>query len=374
MIKKLTAAILLASLSLFSARIEASPPPEIRVLILENMQSIDIASQRPLKISCGDGRATVERRSVRIERNGNRIDLNGSPCGQRAVIVPSDGNCSVNGKPFHGTIDIFRESSGISAVSTLDIERYLSGVLGSEISSKWPMDAIKAQAVAARTYSISLIHKSNVSTNERNYDIKATMFDQVYDGARRADDRTTEAVRATSGEVLERGGRPFTAYYHSCCGGVTELAKNVWPGERGGASVQDRYCARSPNATWNFRVGVSSFLQILKKSGKSLEGVLSINTTSSEGSPRADDLLIEDDAGLSTIKATELRRMFGYGKIKSTWFDVSKEGAEIIFSGRGYGHGVGMCQWGAKGMADEGIGYKEILKFYYPDADIMRIY
>jgi stage II sporulation protein D len=115
-------------------------------------------------------------------------------------------------------------------------------------------------------------------------------------------------------------------------------------------------------------------LETLERNGIAIEGVGSVSIRSEMDSPRVDQLIVEHAGGVEAIKATDLRSMFGFARIKSTWFDAKLARGSVVFDGRGYGHGVGMCQWGAKGMADQGASYEQILKFYYADAQIMKSY
>ncbi len=356
----------------------ALPPPEIRVLVMSNKavfiecfsEQIDVLpeGQRPDK-------KFSFKEAVTITAGNRGLIINSLPVGDAVMITNSTRRYSIGNRSFRGKMEaIWKSKDKLLLVNHLPMEEYLVGLLGSEVYPNWPMEALKAQAIAARTYAL---HHADV--NKRNgvrgdYDVTATVLSQVYEGAHKEDFRAHEACRETEGVVLLRNGSIFPAYYHSCCGGLTEHAHNVWPGADGPRQITDKYCKGSPKMRWTWRTSVRDFISTLRSQDADVEKILGVSTELESDSPRVKFLLIVDEEGTKKIKATELRRIFGFSNIKSTWFDVDIKGSRIEFIGRGYGHGVGMCQWGSKGMADAGFTYDEILKFYYPDAELTRLY
>ncbi len=279
----------------------------------------------------------------------------------------------IGNKTFRGSLKVVWTAPGwLIVVNELPIEEYLIGLLGSELFPNWPAETMKAQAVAARTYAQTRIDGARRAKPAKEFDIVSSVLAQVYHGAHRENPRLANAVASTHGEVLKRNGRIFPAYYHSCCGGHTEHASNVWPGEAGPPTVTDKYCKGSPRRSWRVQMSVAELSDILRRNGLISGEITSIATTPLENSPRVDMLIIEDGGGLKMIKATQVRKAIGYGRLRSTWFDINLTRGTVTFDGHGFGHGVGMCQWGAKGMADAGKNYKEILKHYYPDARIVK--
>lgn len=369
-------ALAVASILILPGLLRAEPPPEIRVLVIDGRPQVTIEGEgSALKIRSASGR-DEERlgAAVRIAAGEAGLVISGAERGRELSLTCAAGRYHIEGRSFRGTLTVvWKERGRLQVIDQLPLEDYLSGLINSEISSSWPLEAIKAQAVAARTYAMHQIEGARRAAPPRPYDLTSTVLDQVYDGAHQEDFRSQRAVAATRGEFLVRGGTIFPAYYHSCCGGRTEAATNVWPGEQGPPPLDDPYCARSPKRAWSYRMPLRGFIEGLRAGGIALNVVRQLVATQDD-SPRVDLLLIEDDDGPKMVKATFLRKVFGYQNIKSTWFDVGIEGHEVVFTGRGYGHGVGLCQWGAKGMADEGIGYRDILKFYYSDADVVTLY
>lgn len=355
----------------------ADQEPKIRVLIVEDAKEITIeGAGSPLKIvshgtrGIGRGRA-----SLKIAAKENGLFAAGTNLGDETAIESGNGKFRIGSKMYRGSLSVLLKSPGrLIVVDTIGLEDYISGLINSEISSSWHEEVIKTQAVAARTYALNQLESVRRAIAKKSYDIASTTLAQVYEGAHKADFHSQNAAEKTRGEVLMKGNAVFPAYYHSTCGGRTERAHNVWPGEEGPPIVSDPYCAHSPKFSWNFKIPVSEFVETLSRNSVELGEVETIDVTVFPDSQRVDMLLIEDDDGFKMVKAVEIRRMFGWQNVKSTWFDVKVSGGFIAFEGRGYGHGVGLCQWGAKAMAEKGKSYREILKFYYPDAEIVGFY
>lgn len=355
----------------------AEPPPQIRVRIAEALPSVTIEGiGSKLKIISPSGRSEERLgHTARVIAQETELALNSARRGLELVFINASGKYRINGALYKGRIAAQWDGpSSLSVIVRMALEDYLVGLINSEISSSWPLEAIKAQGVAARTYAVYQIGRAGVANPPRAFDITASMLDQVYEGAHQEDRRSLVAVKATRGETLLRDGAIFQSYYHSSCGGHTEDAENVWPGEVGPPTVSDPYCAKSPKFSWTWQVPISRLSEVLNTNGIPIGEVKTIATSQFPNSPRVDMLLLEDEIGLQMVKATDLRRMLGYQNLKSTWFDIRVVKNEIRFSGRGYGHGVGLCQWGAKGMAEQGKSYREILKFYYPDAEVVKTY
>lgn len=347
--------------------------------IVKNSQQITVNAIRGYITAVnGAGIETWRGREASIKANENLLTLNGHPiAGNKVTINGQPPIYRIGESKFRGTIHIFSDGPNkLLVVNELDLEDYLAGLINSEISSNWPREAVKSQAVAARTYAIYQISVKNKYEANSRYDVESTVIDQVYHGAHREDRRAYEGVRATTGMVLTRSGVIFPSYYHSSCGGYTEHACNVWEGSEDSPAIVDRYCMNSPFSKWFLRIPREEFIGILTNAGMINKDALMLDISQQPfpNSPRADLIFIKTEKSSIPIKATELRKILGYKRLKSTWFNVGIEGNEVVFAGRGFGHGVGLCQWGAKSMAESGHNYKEILKHYYRDAEIGRMY
>lgn len=275
------------------------------------------------------------------------------------------------GKEFAGKVTTQRQADGKRLIiNELPLETYLIGLIHGEINANWPIEVIKAQAVAARTY--ALYRKEQ--QKKMPYDLESSTLDQVYVGSKgKEDERVREAIAETEGEVLWYLGL-YPAYYHSCCGGQTEPVEKVWGRGEISQGVIDSYCLRSPQAKWELSLTNSDLLELFHKQGLEGKVLKTITLEKNEHSPRNALVTLETDQTTLFVKATDFRRIIGYEKLKSTWFDVTLEPERVVFRGNGYGHGVGMCQWGAYAMAQGGADYKTILEFYYPKAVIKKLY
>jgi stage II sporulation protein D len=207
------------------------------------------------------------------------------------------------------------------------------------------------------------------ASKKRAYDVDATVLSQVYHGVSGEAASTRRAVEDTDGKVLTYRGKVIEAYFHSTCGGRTEDGRSLWGGELDYLStVKDPYCEAAPDFFWIYRISPRDL-------GAKL-GMAAITEVQIEGRAkggRALKLSFLAGAKSKTLDGDAVRRAVGYAKLKSTLFHVSAENGKFVFKGSGSGHGVGMCQWGARTQAEQGRSYRDILKFYFPEADLDRI-
>lgn len=289
-----------------------------------------------------------------------------------AVKVRNDSTIYVDGKRFRGDIDIIRkENSKLMVINHIPVEEYLYGVLHHEVSDRWPIAALKAQAIAARTFALYQARQSKLQP----YDLRSDVYSQVYGGSASEKWATTKAVNLTRSKVLTYNGALFPTYYHATCAGSTEDASSLWninlPPLKG---VKCNYCAASPHYKWTKELPLKDIESALRKSGYKIGGIRSVTILSRNRSGRADKLEIKDNAGVSVIlTAKDFRQLVGPNEIRSTKFDLSVRNDKLVVTGRGWGHGVGMCQWGAYGLSKKGRTAEEILRFYYPGTKVMPL-
>jgi stage II sporulation protein D len=308
---------------------------------------------------------------------------------QPAVDTPFAIN---ENQQFHGNLELIvnPDNKTLMVINSLSLEDYLAGVVASEMPSYWETEALKAQAVAARTYVLYI--KSKHGKN-RPWDVKATQANQVYKGIRAETMRTNDAVNATAGLVLNCQNEDwdlFPAYYSSVCGGHTEDSVNVFGDEFFSLQGVDcpwcRYNTKPslfywPDATFDKEtvnenifdrypslqeLGTIDKIEPAKESSYAggLSRIISVRLTGSTGKVgylRGEDLrLAVDPSGQ---------------KIQSTCCTIISMKDEFLFiAGKGFGHGVGLCQYGAREMARQGKTYKEILDFYYPGNRFKQLY
>ncbi len=325
----------------------------------ENMRVRDMFSYKILLDHIN--RLTIKRRGRSFVLNGRNTSLS------RGIIIQSHGPVKVGKHRYSGRLEVVAEGSGLTVVNDIDLEEYIVGVVSREMSPSWPMEALKAQAVAARTYAVSKM----VNSREKLYDLVGTVMDQVYHGVGFDNDRVRKAVYSTRGEILAYRGRIARVFYHSTCGGRTESAADVWGfSEPYLISVPCPYDSESPAYFWKFRINAAELRKGLILSGQDTGRIRKITILSRTKSRRVKRLRITGTKRSVVLSGEDLRRMLGYNRLKSTRFTIEVDGRDLIIRGSGAGHGVGMCQWGARGMAEKGFNYVQILKHYFPGTHI----
>jgi stage II sporulation protein D len=365
---------------LSAARIMAADMPDnptIRVLIADNKDFIPITLKGKYTISAvGTDKVVSEGPFLNVRvcpiQGGLRL-------GEKAVAAPGikirvarDANIYVDSRRFRGGLDIVRKADGrLMAINYIGLEEYLYGVLYHEISHRWPMEAIKAQAVAARTFALNQIGQSKLAP----YDVTCDIYSQVYGGRTSEKWSTNRAVDVTRGQVLTYKAGIFPAYYHAACAGRTEDASNLWKTNiEPLKGVSCDFCRASPHYRWTKVIPLTTLEARLKESGYKTGGIASVSVLGKNTSGRADKVEIRGDGGVSVIlTGKDFRQIIGPNDLRSAKFDVCIKGKNLFFEGYGWGHGAGMCQWGALGMAKKGKRYDEILKYYYPGSEIKSI-
>ena len=301
-----------------------------------------------------------------------RVDGRAVDDSAAVVFHPGSGALRLDGRTLPGRVEVWADARGLVLVNALDLEEYVAAVVASEVPAGWPDAALQAQAVAARTFAVA--QKIAQGPAARAH-LGASVLDQVYAGAVHPASSALRAARATAGEVLTFGSAPIAAYFSASCGGTSETAEdafNVPPGSTP-YLVSQRDDA-DEGRTWTVRKPLPELSAALRRSGRVLAQVTSLSVGARTASGRARTLRIETTAGERTLAAVELRQILGYTALPSLSFDVSVERGSAVFRGRGNGHGVGLCQWGARARALRGESYRAILAHYYPGADIRRMY
>lgn len=279
-----------------------------------------------------------------------------------ARLGSAHGDLLLSGTHYTGNIEVWRGNNGIYLINELPLEEYIKDVVAVEVKPEWDMEALKTQAVVSRTY--ALYHRK--MNGGSSYHIASSVLNQVYKG-KRPDLRVSYAVENTNGEVLTYNGRPIEAFYHSTCGGKTEDAEEVFGKSYPFLKPVESPCTLSPYSTWEREIPAKEIAQALNMSG-----IHDISIKSFTSTKRVKQLDITHHSGVSCVSATEFRKALGWTRLPSTNFTVRKQHETFIFEGKGYGHGVGLCQWCALEMAAEGKDYKEILTFFYPGTTLER--
>jgi stage II sporulation protein D len=206
------------------------------------------------------------------------------------------------------------------------------------------------------------------------YDVVATTGSQVYGGYESEYAPTNQAVEATRGQVMVHGGRPIIACFHSNSGGYTEDSSNVWRAAFPYLKAKpDRFSLGVSGSYWQYFISYQDVANRLRKKGFPVARVKQVRVRGKSRSGRNIKVEVVSEKGITTFSSNQFRLAVGESKLKSTLFDTTPVRAGILFKGRGYGHGVGMSQWGANKMAQLGSTYQEILHYYYRDIEIVTI-
>jgi len=346
----------------------------IRIGIAHEAKVADIDINGKAKIvdmSNGKQREVSHILSVKAYQDGdNKLKIGKYSLGSMARLTPLEGEdrLRLNGKSYRGSLLVkANQNKTITVIEELGIEDYIKGVLPAEMGNGWPLEALKAQAVAARTYALYSLKRFDSD----GFDLSADVRSQAYAGAASDRPEILEAVRSTDSEVLSYKGEILHAFYHANCGGHTAPAN--WGNEhiKPLSGVVCRYCSFSPSYSWTLSFTQSQILKFLASQGYEAQRVKSIRITSRNKGQRAEWMRITTDEGSADIPVKDFRRWAGGNVMKSTYIiSISSRRGKFEIRGRGYGHGVGMCQDGAKGMARKGSDYERILRYYYPGADI----
>lgn len=439
----LAVSVLLLALA-FAAPAQAgqAPSPIIRVGLWYGQVNILLSAESDFSLIDTAGKEVLgtfkAKTKVAVSSRDGKMTINGRPVAAREIAVQLPAAAArtgieVNRRFYRGAVSVHRTAGkdGLTVVNTLPLEEYLYGIIAQEISPAWPLEAVKAQAVAARTYAVYNIGKHN----DDGYDVRATTDDQAYGGITSEAPRAIQAVDATRGLIVTYAGKPIPAYFHCSGGGYTENSENVWgdayPFLRG---VVD-YDEKSPYYHWEKTITTKDLTEILLSAGYNVGRLQTIELSALTKPPvtspdrgvsgRVKEIRFTGSDGSFLLTGNKLRTILG---LKSTLFDIKvvlpsekslkmeitdsysdrdtktleinlpplternlptdkpgvrriggRKGETIIFTGRGWGHGLGLSQWGAKAMAEKAppgdtAYFEVILKHYYTGVEITKWY
>jgi stage II sporulation protein D len=317
----------------------------------------------PVRISAAGGIRVTDlvKGTIEHESNVDRSVFSRDSVKSSLRVLSSTGIIDIDGTQYRGMAEIHNVMGSLHIVNVVKIEDYLCSVVPGEISVSWPIEAIRAQAVAARTYAYYHIMKRQSDL----YDLDATNASQVYKGISVENDATTAGVRDTEGQIMVYENQPILAFFHSTCGGSTVDNDMVWSGEKIPylAGRECKYCKDSPYYRWTEDMPLVEVKQVIATRYPSVGRIEGIRFAKKNG--RVVDAIVRHNSGQIRMTGNEFRMIFPEKKIKSMYFDARKIGHSLHVSGRGWGHGVGMCQFGMKGMAHRGANYRQILTYYY---------
>lgn len=358
----------------------------IRVLLADKLSSAEVKHSGPVSVYAVWGKERYSLGSegtlkASIDKEGT-IRLIGISAKGPVVIDPQyQTELTFKGRVYNGVLYLIPSDRGMLVVEHINLEDYLLGVVGHEMSPSWPLEALKAQTVAARTFA-----RMKMRDKGPNYDLCNKPSDQAYHGSGGdIPDRVRQAVEGTVGEVLTYHNNLFHTFYHANCGGHT-LNGKVLTGRsstiRPLQGVVCTTCSHSHNACWESTLPGEVIDNFVRENSALSEPVKSIRIeqTDEEGAgssiKRAISLRFVTQTGSVVLKCSDLQKAVGAGKLKSCKIGgIAHNAAEnsFTFNGCGFGHGVGMCQDGARGMAEQKHSYQDILSHYFPGSELVAM-
>lgn len=341
----------------------------IRVALQQQAESITVTSFRGMIVRANGDEVSEGNRSITISvGNGSGLVIDGRRLRTEEVELRArSGELIWNGMTLPGRLTVKRQGNRLLMVNELDLEEYVKGVVPAEMNPAWHLEALKVQSIAARTYAVYQIRLAS----KKDFDILASTKDQVYRGRNATYSAVAQAVDNTRGLILTYGDSPIFAAYHSTAAGPTEDATYVWsmdvPYLKG---VECPFDMDSPHYQWRTDISLPQLERRLREEGFPVGVIATVNPASYSRSGRVAQVRILHSDGELYLRGEDLRRVVGYTMLTSTQFDLELAGLRVQFNGRGAGHGVGLCQWGAKVLAERGYTAESILRYYYPGTEL----
>ncbi len=357
-----------------SATRPASKDKTVRVLIAENAKSVYIKHSGRINVYTQDKAKKYkisQPGTIAIKTHKNsQVQAGTLVAAQPIFIEPVGGTIlEINKNKYTGKLLIVPGKNTFNIIEYVPLEQYLYGVLPYEMHHTWALEALKAQAVAARTYTLKSIEKKA----DEPFDLYADVRSQMYQGCGHVYDSVKQAVDQTRGEVLTYKGELFFTYYHGNCGGGTDHV-NIWnqkaPNIKPLSGASCKFDAHSKSYTYKQDIAKSTAEKFARSQG--LKGSLkSIKVSKKTGTGRAVNLTLKTSSGSKTVLCASFRAATGIRSCKIT--KITTGATKVHLEGHGYGHGIGMCQDGAHGMAKKNYTYKQILKQYYPGSTLSQV-
>lgn len=351
----------------------------LRVAIRESVSSLTVGSSTPAKLVDGLGRPVGQipaMEGFEAEAVSGAVAIKDSRAWQLTVVPEGDGLVFIGDRWYRGNVRLMRTSQGFMAINQVDVEDYLASVIGKEMYVTWPIEALKAQAVASRSYALFKQKKRG----KESYDLLSTTSSQVYGGLDGEAPSTREAVKSTRGQILAYNGQVIEAVFHSSSGGHTENSEQVWSSAVPYLKGVEDFDQNAPVYQWTVNFTAAQLRQRLPGVGN-IKALTPVQTTPNG---RVRQIKITGDAGSQTMSGDQVRKALGLKSALFTAEPQSQAGlvagtptvgapSTFVVSGRGYGHGIGMSQWGAHGMAQQGKTFQEIVLHYYPGTQIITV-
>ncbi len=340
---------------------------QIRVLLSDTDEAVSIRMSGPHR-GYVDGLLrfdTPMALSWPLKAQDDRLWVDGEAIGRSLRLEPTDGTfVSWQGRDYRGSLMFLAKDDSIRVINVADIEAYLRGVVPAEMQASWPLEALKAQAVAARSYTMTSLKP------EADYDICATVDCQVYRGVAAERPRSDRAVAETAGLVVTYGGKPAKTYYHADSGGYLASSAEVWGASLPYLSARSDVTSDTPYGQWQRRLDPAAMTASLRTYNINIGTVRALRVLAYSESGRVRRAEVIGERGRKVLEGTVLRTLLRSWGLKSTRFSMQ---SDLTASGAGWGHGVGMSQYGARSLALSSYSFEQILAFYYPSTRLSRL-
>lgn len=351
---------------------------DVRVGIQQDVLRIAVGSSTEATLLDGTGQSLGKMPSMQgfaAEASVGGVTVLGQKAWQLSIQPKDNGFVYIGDRWYRGVVRLVRTAGGLTAINKVNMEDYIASVIGKEMYPTWPIEALKAQAVASRSYALYQMKRPKYKL----FDVADTVASQVYVGITGEAPSTQEAARSTAGQILMYGGQVVEAVFHSSSGGHTENAEFVWLKPKPYLKGVPDFDQMAPVYQWTTTLTATQLRQRLPGLGT----ILSMTPVRTSPTGRIQTIKIQGNTAARVMKGAEFRRILG---LRSTLFTAKPQfeplasqqpsspnlrPAGFTIEGRGNGHGLGMSQWGAHGMASAGKTYKEILAHYFQNTRIV---
>ena len=348
---------------------ESASVRPVRVLLGGTQKELSVTGESIRAWSFAGALVAEGNGAVNLSVRGEKILWSGWKTLSSPIDIASPSGLRLGGKQLVGRIRVSAHKGQLLAVAVVPLEEYVTAVVSREAPPSFHPEALSALAVAVRTYVLMAMEKPRDPT----HDVAAGVEDQVFEGMDNVAEVFRKAAGSTRGEVLAFQGALARAAYHSTCGGRTETAKGAWGTDVPYLqSITCDDCRDSPAFRWDYRMTAKEGKRIAHSLGVRAIDDLRIEVAGRTSTGRALRVRLSSGRVSREVSAAVFRREAGYARVKSLKMEIVPVGNGWVFAGQGYGHGVGMCQWGADGMAKSGKTYREILTRYYPETALAR--
>ncbi len=351
-------------------------PPTIRVLLANDVREARLAINGSYQITGSltniiDQGQDLIKSTVSVQNGGINIGNKHYNNSELRITSLRDGEIELNNIRYRGEFRILQQfNNKFSIIEEAPLESFVAGALGSEMPQTWNDEALRAQAVTIRTYAM---YKTKMRRSEVYH---LDMLDIAYRGKAGETARLNRLVQETKGIVMAYNGNVFPSYFHSTCGGHTEDIYHIFgkPSIPPLSGVSCNYCNNSKFSNWSIDISKADIEKKLREANIYVSNISTVKTTYPGAGNHGSRIELVSTDGTKEMNANDFRLLIGPNHLYSTAFHSKNNGKCITFSGRGWGHGVGLCQYGAETMAEKGFKWTDILKHYYPKIELVRMY